>query len=347
MDSGISEAEEFLRPNMGKENRIKSSMKCLIYILYKLDIMNFIRSQLNQLFNNSQSNYSNLVLYSFNQMMNSLQQLENRQINNIYYDQFINNFITTIFNNNNSGVSGARPIILFYMMSTICRKEFQQNFKNIYQNNIYDYIIQNNFYDFNIILNMNNQNIYKSISNKIFEIKNKYTGIFVDNFYFLLLYLTKCAQCGNPFGIHGYNICSFFQLNVPNQINNIKELIDDDFTPKPGTGNYNCKKCGCQRNKLVHKYCLNLPNYLFLELEDKNKIFFSDQISVPLYNGQYYNYQFYACIFKRKINDISSFAAVLNVGNAYFLYSDDRIDPYSSNIALDCPSLALYKRISL
>ena len=347
MNSGISEVEEFLRPNMGKENRIKSSMKCLLYILYKLDIMNFIRSQLNQLFYNPQSNYSNLVLYSFNQMMNSLQQLENRQINNIYYDQFINNFITIIFNNNNSGISGARPIILFYMMSTICRKEFQQNFKNIYQNNIYDYIIQNNFYDFNIILNMNNQNIYKSISNKILEFKNKYTGIFVDNFYFLLLYLTKCAQCGNPFGIHGYNICSFFQLNVPNQINNIKELIDDDFTPKPGTGNYNCKKCGCQRNKLVHKYCLNLPNYLFFELEDKNKIFFSDQISIPLYNGQYYNYQFYACIFKRKINDISSFAAVLKVGNAYFLYSDDRIDPYSSNIALDCPSLALYKRISL
>ena len=97
---------------------------------------------------------------------------------------------------------------------------------------------------------------------------------------------------------------------------------------------------------MVHKYCLNLPNYLFFELEDKNKIFFSDQISIPLYNGQYYNYQFYACIFKRKINDISSFAAVLNVGNAYFLYSDDRIDPYSSNIALDCPSLALYKRIA-
>ena len=98
MNSGISEVEEFLRPNMGKENRIKSSMKCLIYILYKLDIMNFIRSQLNQLFYNPQSNYSNLVLYSFNQMMNSLQQLENKQINNIYYDQFINNFITTIFN---------------------------------------------------------------------------------------------------------------------------------------------------------------------------------------------------------------------------------------------------------
>jgi len=346
MNSGISEVEEFLRPNMGNENRIKSSMKCLIYILYKLDIMNFIRSQLNQLFNNPQTNYSNLVLYSFNQMMNSLQQLENKQINNIYYDQFINNFITTIFNNNNSGVSGARPIILFYMISSICKKEYQQNFYNIHSNNIYDNIIKNNFFDFNTILDMNNPKIYISISEKIFFFKNRYQGIFVNNFYFLQLFLTRCPQCGKLFGIHGYEIGSFFQLKVPNQVNNINDLVNEYFAPKPETGDYNCKNCGCKRKKLIHKYCLNLPNYLFLELEDKNKIVFNDQFAVPLYNGKYYNYQFHACIFKRKINGIASFDAILKDGKAHFLYSDDRIDPYSSNIALDCPSLALYKRIA-
>ena len=136
------------------------------------------------------------------------------------------------------------------------------------------------------------------------------------------------------------------QLAVPNKLNNIKELLDDFFTPESASGNYNCKKCGAQGQKLTHKYCLNLPNYLFLELEDRNKIFFSEKIVVPLYNGQYYNYQFYACIFKRKINDIASFGAVLNVGNGYYLYSDDRVISYSSNITLDCPSLALYKRMA-
>ena len=115
--------------------------------------------------------------------MNSLQQLEKGQINIPYYDQLVNNFITTIFNNN-SGVSGARPIILFYMMSSIFRDEFQQNFNNIYQNNIYDNIIQNNFLDFSTILPMNNQNIYNSISKKISDFKNKYKGSFVDNFFF-------------------------------------------------------------------------------------------------------------------------------------------------------------------
>ena len=346
MTSGISEVEEFLRPNMGKENRIKSSMKCLLYVLYKLDIMNFIRSQLNILFNNPQNNYSQLVLYSFNYMLNSLQQLENGQINIPYYDQLINNFITTIFNNNNCGVSGARPIILFYMMASIFRDEFQQHFYNSCQNNIFDNAIQNKFYVFNTILPMNSQGIYNSMSKKIFEFKNKYKGSFVDNFYFLLLNLSKCPQCGNLLGYHSPEIASFLQLNVPNQLNNIQELINDFFTPKSATGNYDCKKCGCKGKKSSHNYCLNLPNYLFLELEDRNKIFFSEKIVVPLYNGQYYNYQFYACIFKRKINDIASFGAVLNVGNGYYLYSDDRVISYSSNITLDCPSLALYKRMA-
>ena len=276
--------------------------------------------------------------------MNSLQQLEKGQINIPYYDQLVNNFITTIFNNN-SGVSGARPIILFYMMSSIFRDEFQQNFNNIYQNNIYDNIIQNNFLDFSTILPMNNQNIYNSISKKISDFKNKYKGSFVDNFYFLILNLSKCPQCGNLFGIHNYEISSFLQLAVSNKLNNIKELIDDFFTPESASGNYNCKKCGAQGQKLTHKYCLNLPNYLFLELEDKNKINFTDKISVPLYNGQYCSYQFNACIYKSKINDISSFGMILKMGDSYYRYFDDKIIQYSSNINLDFPSLALYKRI--
>jgi hypothetical protein len=345
MNSGISEVEQFLRPNMGKENRIKSSMKCLLYILYKLDNMNSIRTQLNRLFNNPQTNYSNLVLYYFNQMMNSLQQLENRQINNIYYDQFINNFITTIFNNNNSGISGARPIILFYMMSSTCKHEFKQNFNNIYQNNIYDYIIQNNFKNFQNLLPLDNQDVLNTINKNIFSFKNQYKGPFVDNFYFIILFLSKCPQCNNLFGISDFQISTFLQLDVPNQENNITDLVNNFFIPKPGTGNYNCKNCGCQGKKLRYKYCLNLPNYLFLELEDKNKINFTDKISVPLYNGQYCSYQFNACIYKSKINDISSFGMILKMGDSYYRYFDDKIIQYSSNINLDFPSLDLYKRI--
>ena len=279
-------------------------------------------------------------------MLDNVRQSEAGQINKNFYDEIISNFIKNIFINNNSGVSGARPIILFYMMATIFKDEFQKNFNNFCQNNIYDKIIQNNFQDFQNILPMGNQNIYNAMSNKIFAFKNEYKGLFVDNFYFIILYLSRCPQCNNLFGISDSQISTFLPLDVPNQENNINDLINKFFAPKPGTGNYNCSMCGCQGQKLRYKYCLNLPNYLFLELEDRNKINFSEKISVPLFNGTYYNYQFCACIFKRKVNDIASFGMVLKIGDFYYLYSDDKIIQYSSNIILDFPSLALYKRIS-
>ena len=95
------------------------------------------------------------------------------------------------------------------------------------------------------------------------------------------------------------------------------------------------------------KLCLNLPNYLILELEDKNKINFSDKIDVPLYNNKNYSYQFFASIYKRTNNNQKSFGCVIKIGNTLYLYSDDEIKELSEqNINLDCPSLALYKNIS-
>ena len=94
----------------------------------------------------------------------------------------------------------------------------------------------------------------------------------------------------------------YLQLEIKNPENNISDLIYDFFTPKIGFGNYNCPKCGCKGKKLRQQLCLNLPNYLLLELEDKNKINFRDKIDVPLYNGKNYSYQFFASIYKRKID---------------------------------------------
>ena len=117
---------------------------------------------------------------------------------------------------------------------------------------------------------------------------------------------------------------------------------------KIGFGNYNCAKCGCKGKKLRQQLCLNLPNYLLLELEDKNKINFSDKIDVPLYNGKNYSYQFFASIYKRKIDSQKSFCEIVKIGNSLYNYTDDKIEKYSEpNINVDCPSLALYKKISI
>ena len=333
----------------GQEDIYISSMKSILYILYKLDIVNYIKSQLNQLFNNCQMNYQQLFMLSFCQMMNLLMQLENNQIDINNYNQAINNFMQQILNNNsdNNNLSQPRPIMIFYMISSIFKKEIQQYFNNCYQNNIFDNIIQNNFGDFNCIIPINNPNVYNSVSQKILTFKNQYKSPFVDNFYFLILSISKCPQCGNPFGIHDYHIAQFLQLDVPNPNNTINELINNYFNPNNEIGNYYCQNCSCQGKKMIVKYCLNAPNYLVMEFEDKNRINFSDKIGFTLYNGQNCCYQYYASIYKHKVNNGKSYCAIIKMGNAYYLYSNDSVNQCSEqNINSDCPSLAIYKRIS-
>ena len=328
-------------------NLILSSMKCLLYMLYKLDKMDLIKTQLNELFNNSRINYQQLALYHFYKLLDIIKQWENHQINNEYYNKEVDNFIINILNMNKSGISGVRPIILYFMITHIFKEEFKKNFIDNYQNNIFDNIINNNFSDFNNILPMKNQNVFNLVKKKIINFKNLYRGPFVDNLYLLIISLSKCPSCGSLFGIKNFEVSQFLQLEIKNPENNISDLIYDFFTPKIGFGNYNCPKCGCKGKKLRQQLCLNLPNYLLLELEDKNKINFSDKIDVPLYNGKNYSYQFFASIYKRKIDAQKSFCEIIKIGNSLYNYSDDKIENYSQqNINIDCPSLALYKKIS-
>ena len=35
---------------------------------------------------------------------------------------------------------------------------------------------------------------------------------------------------------------------------------------------------------------------------------------------------------------------IIKIGDTNYLYSDDKIIQYSSNISIDCPSLGIYKR---
>ena len=342
-----NQPQEISQPYKATDNSISSSMKSLLLILSKLDCMNSIIPQLNSLINNNnQLNQQLFFIKHFFEILNIVKQWENGQINQETFDKLVNEFFSLNLNNNIS-VQGNRPIILLYMISSIIKNEFQQYFNNIYQNNIYDNIIQNNFKDLNNIIPMNNKYVYNLISQKILAFKNEYKGPFVDNFYFLILFISKCPSCGKIFGINELRIAQFLQLDVPNPVNNLTDLIRDFFTPFNGFGNYYCKKCGCKVQISRQKYCLNLPNYLFLEFEDKNKINFSDRITVPLYNGQNYYYQYCSSIYKGRIDGSEKYSSIIKIGNDYYLYSNDKIEKCSiENIYWDCPSLALYKKIN-
>ena len=53
-------------PDFINDNRVISSMKSLLYLLYKLDIMNFIKAKLHSIFSHSQVNYINFVFILLN-----------------------------------------------------------------------------------------------------------------------------------------------------------------------------------------------------------------------------------------------------------------------------------------
>ena len=336
----------FLNNDMSKENRVISSMKSLLQVLSHLDGMSFIQAQIESFFVDKKSDYSQYFIYSYHQMLNNVHPKDCNpiQINQVYYTQIVNDFIRKVFINNRSGISGTRPIILFYMITSIIRENILQYF-NTYQNNILDYIIQSNFMLLNNIIPITaNQRLYTSVSDLIWTFKNNYKGPLVDNFYFFTLSVSRCPNCKNFFGSR-IQVAQFLQLDVPNLQNNIADLIKNYFSTKRKNGNYSCQNCKSQGQALRNLYCLNLPNYLILELEDKDSVNFNSDIILSLFNGVTCSYKFQAGIYKLKMNNITDFVAVFKVQENYFFYSDDKIVPCNPGyINLQCPSLVIYKK---
>ena len=342
----LTSIEEFLQPNMGTDNKILTSLKSIFRIYYRLDIMKFIEAQLQSIFSNSKNNIMDLFIYKFYEMLEATKKYENNLMNKINYEQMLTNFKRILFIKNSSGISGIRPIIILYMISSVFKDEFQQYFNDIYENNIFDSIIQTNYFSFNCILPINNPIVYQTISNIILNFKNRYKGPFVDNFCFILLYLSRCPQCNNLFGISKSHIGHFLQLDVPYYKSNLINIINDYFSRKIKDGNYKCSNCGTQGKKASQIVCLNLPEYLFLEFEDKNIVLFSDIICIPLYNGQLQNYQYVASIYKKTVNSIVSFVSMIKTGNSYVFCSDESVQQCFPTMAnSENPSLALYKKV--
>ena len=331
--------DEFLQPNIGFEKNILTSMKSILRILYRLDITEFIKAQLDSIFSNRNLNLNELFVYKFFNMLNEVKKWETGQMNNNNYDKTIGDFIRTLIFKNNSGISGNRPIILIYMISSIFKDEFNKYF--------YDYpntILDNCFSGKNYMI-MNNQFILDKINQTIFRFKCQYKGPFVDNFYFIILTIIRCPSCSSINNIDS-EVSHFLQLDVQYPQNKITDLIYNYFKLEKYPGNYRCS-CGIIGTELRQKVFLNSPKYLFLEFEDKNMIYFSDIIEIPLLNGNKKSYQFVASIYKAKINSITNFVAVVKIRNSFIAFFEDGVKQITANpLNLDCPSLALYKELN-
>ena len=81
---------------MGKNNRIMTSMKSLLQVLYRLDKMNDIKDQFYSILMNIQ-NKNQYFINTFHEMLNNIQLFDSEKINQEIYDKHINDFNNQVF----------------------------------------------------------------------------------------------------------------------------------------------------------------------------------------------------------------------------------------------------------
>ena len=335
----------FLKPSNSRQIKLITSMKSLMQVLYKLDIINKIKNQMNNF--NQPENYNKTLLYSFLDLLDIISDYENKKINKDIYENSQLTFINQTFRKNKSKISGIIPSNLFYMLLSTFSKEINCFFPNFYNHAFDDLFNTNNKTPFSSYINIPHENDLINFINNNY--KANYKGPFVDNFFFILLQCQQCDKCKHtslkPL------ILQLLGLNVQNNQEKIQDLINRKINENYLYKN-KCIKCGNINVKFFKKnYFLNLPNYLVLELEDKNKIFFDEVVYIPLFNKKEIKYEFVSCIYKHKSNNISKYNSVIkNKDKNIFEICDNDNDSIISDIDMDlnviCPSIAVYKKIS-
>ena len=342
---GDFEPDEFLQHNQGQENKITTSMKCLIHLLSSIFDMAYINAQFQSVFNIEENRSKNLFIKTYHNIFQNFNLMKKNLLQKENYNKKINEIISEVIQKNVSPTSGPRPIILYFMMSSIINKEFSELCPN-YKNQLLDEILVMNSYLFNNILPYNlYKNLSDSIINQINNFKSKKKNPFVDYFCFLNLKIRKCQYCNNILDTEVYQ-CQLLQLNIKKGENIIDDLIFDHFREKFPKNNLICNQCKNNAQQIYDKlYCLNAPEYLILELEDRSKVYFKDEILLPLYDGTNINYKFIGAIYKRKIDNYSEYYSVCKEENNVILYDNDIFQKGNSDlINSDNPSMAIYQK---
>lgn len=333
----------FLKPNQGYENKIISSMKCLLHILFSLPCIEELCGLLQSLYTNRPQK---TFMESFNNIFKDYKYMKQNIISKIDYEMKINAFISEVFKRNLDDKSGPRPAILFYMISSIIKDEFL-NLCPTYKNKIFGEEIDMNNYPFDFILPRQNYNqlcdkLIKQINN--FKLKNK--SPFVDNFYLLVMTRDKCPQCPRVFNVEAY-YGLFLQLKIGKNEEKLEDLLKSFFADTFLPSAYQCSGCNSSELLTQQNICLNAPNYLLLELEDRNKVIFREIIDITLYNEDKIVYEFFGAIYKQRYETYSEFFAITKQGKNLIRYDKDTFTEINDFNMVNSPkpSLAFYKKI--
>ena len=262
---------------------------------------------------------------------------QNLNINN--FCNKINNFRMKLSkkSQNFQGTNEISPKFVFHDLFSIFNKEMKEC-DIPWNNNTLDGLIEP------MILPKNS---YPDLYGKIEFFKSKYTNLFVDFFYFMLLDLVKCSNCNRILNLESY-VASFIALNSFTY-DNVTNLMRRELINKPSNlnGYFYCPNCRSKTIGICEKKLLNSPKYLIIDFfgSPKNQKNLDDEIDMSYYivsNIGPRKYKLYGYICEAQNG---KFTASIKGYNIWKIYSEENdFDQYSIKDMNNCsPYIAIYR----
>jgi hypothetical protein len=233
------------------------------------------------------------------------------------------------------------PICAFFGLCDYLNIQYRKN-QNVCPNEIYKDVTE--------FENLPKEK-FPEIYNKINQFVNEYHSPFANNFYYILLNISKCPNCNKIIKaeiVDSQSIASFIPLNG-SLIDSIGNLVNDYISKQYNSDNSYCDNCIYFGPGKKEKGFLNTPKYLMLDFGEGEKDIKTLDNEIDLTYNSITNigskkYKVFAFITKEKNDKYKAY--IKKDEKNWFSYSDENTIKEeivcSNNIT---PYLAIYKGV--
>ena len=330
IEKSIKESDYNNAFNILIDDKVISSMNCVLQCFFGFDNINMIKTIVKQKVKN------NCFIFSFFDFFEKIEKKRNNSMSNKDYSNEIIILINKLWQNSSS-IQGIRPLIFYYKIISSFKQEF--NLFVTWTNKMisFNYDYPKEF----------PQESFPQIYNTINDFKMNYKNPFVDMLYFILIISERCPRCKKIYDAYS-KIASFLSLENTMSNSTISNLINN-YMGKYLNKLIHCS-CGYKGNQIEEKIFYNTPDYLVLDLDEGGKVEFDQQIDLSAYvetNISPTNYELYAVI-NREIIDNSNLRFICSIKEKgqWTFHSSNNIEKCGTeSLKVGIPSLAIYKKM--
>jgi hypothetical protein len=247
-------------PNLYKNSSIASVIQCLYYCFKDLICA------------------SNKGLFSYDTVKIIEKVNIEKHLNFLNSIQNFRNKASQIIPEFYNGTEEIKPIFAFIGICSCINKEFKK------QNNICQNFIFRDFKEMKDVPRL----LFPKVYEKIEDFKKKYNNPFANNFYYMLLSLTKCPKCNYVLKAEindNYEDSSYISL-IGLAAGKVSDLLKQYMSKLTKYSHFinrceNCKNYGPDKNEVGF---LNSPKYLLFLFEGEKQITLDDSIDLTNYS---------------------------------------------------------------